>query len=431
MSDVLIPKVYKPFMELIEGRHPEVGVVICTGGRYSGKSHGVNLGLAHAVAQFGHRILHTRYTMVSASKSIIPDFKDKLDILGYNQFYTVNKNEINSNFDGGQVLFSGIKTGSNFQDSALKSLSNMSIFCTEEASEIPTFNEWEKIDLSIRSQDVQPFSVLILNPTDVSHWIFEEFFKKKNVRPGFNGIVDDVMYIHTTWEDLPEEFIVKKHLNKFKSAKKVYLRVLADLENGKEIEEKELKVFSWYKEIVLGGWKNSIDNLCVPHWQKFTDFPEKEPDYVLFGLDFGTSPDPNALVETRVYGDDVFIKEHLYKNDMLNSDLAEAVKESIGEDREGEIYVVADSANKQNIKELAKLGIYIIKCKKGSGSIEGGLQKLRSSNIFVHEESLNLIFELNHYHYTLVVNPKGERKIVPIDKDNHLMDAARYSLSIY
>lgn len=418
-------------MELIEGKHPDVGVVICTGGRYSGKSHGVNLGLAHAVAQFGHRILHTRYTMVSASKSIIPNFKDKLDVLGYNEFYDVNKNEINSNFDKGKVLFSGIKTGSNFQDSALKSLEDMSIFCVEEGSEIPTFNEWEKVDLSIRAQDVQPFSILILNPTDVSHWIFEEFFKKRGVKSGFNGIVDDVMYIHTTWKDLPEKFIVKKHLRKFKAAEITHNRVLADLEAGKEISDQDLKVFIWYKEIVLGGWKNSIDNLCVPLWQKFTDFPDQEPDFVLFGLDFGTSPDPNALVETRVYGDDVYIKEHLYKTEMLNSELADAINEAIGEERAGSIHVVADSANKQNIKELRKLGIYIIKCKKGAGSIENGLQKLRSSNIFVHEESLNMIFELNHYHYTLVVNTKGERKIVPIDKDNHLMDAARYSLSIY
>jgi phage terminase large subunit len=116
---------------------------------------------------------------------------------------------------------------------------------------------------------------------------------------------------------------------------------------------------------------------------------------------------------------------------MLNQEIADAIKEAIGENRAGDIYVVADNANKQSIKELSKLGIFIIPCKKGAGSIENGLQKLRSSDIFVHEDSLNLFFELGHYHYVLTENNKGERKVVPLDKHNHLIDALRYSLSIY
>jgi len=168
----------------------------------------------------------------------------------------------------------------------------------------------------------------------------------------------------------------------------------------------------------------------LQHWEEYTELPELTPDYTLMGLDFG-QVDPNALVEVNVYGNNAYIKEHLYKSDMTNQELVEVINEAITPERQGEVYVVADSAAKSNIKEIKKLGVYVIPCKKGAGSIEGGLQKMKSMNIFVHKESNNLKYELNHYFYIFKVNMLGERKVVPIDKDNHLIDAARYSLNIY
>ena len=411
-------------MELIEGKHTDVSKVICTGGRYSGKSYTVNLGLAHGVAQFGHRILHSRYTLVSASQSIIPDFKDKLDLLGHTEYYTINKSDITSNFDDGRVFFKGIKTGTNFQDSALKSLSDVSIFCTEEASEVPSYDEWEKIHLSVRAMDVQAFSVLILNPADISHWVYKKFFEECGVKAGFNGIVGDTMYIHTTWEDLPIHVITPMHLKRFKKSKEIYLKV----ESGKLDDPKSIKIHKWYKEVVLGGWRNSVDDVIYDYYELFTEFPDEKPDYHYYGVDWGFENDEFALSEVKVFGERLYCKEHIFQKKLSNAQAIELCKEVIGDE---EVYIIADSAEPKSIEEFIKSGLYVFKCKKGPNSVIEGIKIVQSFDMFVHKDSANLIHELDHYHFIEVLNARGEFKIAPVDKWNHLLDSIRYAVTIH
>lgn len=433
MSKIFIPKKYEPLFKLFRGELPEVERCIIYGGRESSKTFTTSLALVDATVNFNHRVLYTRYTMKSADKSIIPAFNNRVGLLGYSDYMHTTLNSVECKHNRGRVDFSGIKTSSGNQTAALKSLEDYSILIIDEAEEWQSYEEYEKIELSIRSKDVQPVSVIVMNPCDESHFVYQEFFLPHGIPNEFSGIVGKTLYIHSTYLDLGKKYVAKKNWDKFESARIVYENVekVPYSERKDGCSKKDLKTHEFYKYKVLGHWKTKKDNLCIEHWEEFKDFPEEEPDYTLFGLDFGTSPDPNALIETRVYGNDVYFKEHLYKTDLFNEQLAEIIKEAIGEEREGEIYVVADSAAKQNIKELQKLGIFIIKCKKGAGSIEGGLQKLRSMNIFVHEKSYNFKHELNNYHYILKVNLLGEMKIEPIDKDNHLIDAARYTVTIY
>ena len=423
---IRIPEIYTPLFELIEGYHKDVTLVIMTGGRYSGKSFIANIALANAMGFNGHKILNARYTMVSAEKSIIPDFKDKLDMLGLTDFYTINKKDISSNFDKSKMWFSGMKAGSNTQDSALKSLSDISLFYVEEASEIPTFEEWEKVDLSVRADNVQAFSMLVLNPTTTNHWIYKKFFKEKKVTAGFNGVVDGVLYIHSTWLDLEEDMIVKKHLPKFKSDHKFYIE-----NNIEDLTGKELGRFVRYRDIILGGWRNSVENVIFENWETFTEWRNDKPRYHTLGLDFGFK-DPNAIVETKVYEDAIYVRQHLFKPDVSNQDLANKIKQIELEHNGGKnMYTIADSARPEIIKELQKLGCAVVKCKKGAGSIESGIQKINSMNLFVYKDSLDLINELNHYHYVEKINILGERKIVPVDEYNHLIDSLRYSISLW
>ena len=427
-TEIKIPKVYRPLFELIEGHHPTVDVVIVTGGRYSGKSYTVLMGLAHAVAQFQHRLLQARYTMESAGQSIIPGFKSKLDLLGYSDYYQINKNTIESKFNHSRVFFKGLKTGSNTQDSALKSLEDVSIFCVEEASEIPTFEDFDKVHLSIRPLDVQGFSVLMMNPTHSSHWIYQKFFLDKEVKAGFNGIKNGVMYIHSAWTDLDESMITPMHLRRYKEAKAFYdSTTLEELEQTGN--QKLIKKYVWYRDIVLGGWRDSIDNVIFEYWEEFDTWPTDEPIYHTLGLDFGFK-DPNALVETKFYEDAIYVKEHLFKPDLKNSEIADAIKK-IYSDNGNEIYCIADNARPEIIRDLNEMGCAVVACKKGAGSIKDGIAKINSTNLFVHKDSNDLQNELNNYHYVERINSKGERKIEPVDSFNHLIDALRYSLSLY
>lgn len=429
MAELVISDRYIPLFQAFKGELPGVHTVIVNGGRFSSKSYTCSIAAAVGMAENNHRILSLRQTMTSARDSIVEEFKEKLELLNYGDKYQVNKDIITSNFNKSKVIFKGIQASSGSNTANLKSLKDLSCLFIEEAEELKSESELDKIRLSIRSIDIEPLTVLVFNAPDVSHFLYIKYFETRGVKGNFNGVHDGVLYIYTNYRDVPKQYIPKNIYNEYEDARVAY-EIVED-NPGIDHSKLILKKHDYYKYTILGGFKNQIDNLCVPHWDEFEEWPDKEADYICFGLDFGTSPDPNALVETRVYGNDVYTKECIYKTNMLNEDLADQINVSIAEGIEEESYVAADYAGGQNIIELKKLGIYIIKCKKGAGSIEGGLQKLRSSNLYIHKKSDNLKYELNHYHYIYKINILGERKIVPIDKDNHLMDALRYSLSIF
>ena len=408
--------------------HPTVNKVIVTGGRYSGKTFAINRLLANSVGSYGHRLAHTRYTAKSLDESIVLTFKTSMDELGFGGYYNVNKQDINSTFNDSRVFFRGIKTGSNNQDSSLKGLEDVSIFAVDEASEIPTFKEWEKVDLSIRGTGEfnVSFSLLILNPTSTSHWIYQNFFVDKGVKSGFNGIKGDTMYIHTSWKDLEEWMISDKHLPQLKADDDFYNNNIID-----DLSGKDLKRFVRYRDIILGGWRDSVDNVIFEMWDKFEEWPKDKPIYHTLGLDFGFN-DPNALVETKYYEHGIYVKQHLFKNELTNTEIGTAILDFYKDHNAGkQIYCIADNARPEIIRDLQSMGCAVVKCKKGAGSIEDGIQKILSKDLYVHKDSIDLQNEFNNYHYIEAINAKGERKTQPVDAYNHLIDAFRYSLSLY
>ena len=83
-----------------------------TGGRGSGKSFAVNNFIENLTFQKGHTILFTRYTLVSAGKSIIPEFVEKIDLQEHNEHFKITNNEVINTKTNSKVIFSGIKTSS-------------------------------------------------------------------------------------------------------------------------------------------------------------------------------------------------------------------------------------------------------------------------------------------------------------------------------
>ena len=63
---------------------------ILTGGRGSGKSYFTGVYLLALTLEVGHVILYTRYTLRAASVSIIPEFKEKIEILNIGSMYHIN-----------------------------------------------------------------------------------------------------------------------------------------------------------------------------------------------------------------------------------------------------------------------------------------------------------------------------------------------------
>ena len=225
---------YLPLFEIIHGKHTEVDTIIMTGGRLSGKSHGAGVAVSEGMIQKAWKVLYTRFTNLSVKDSIYAEFIKQLESTGYQEYCNIKQDRVNSKVGDGEVVFKGIKTGSGNQTANLKSLSGFNCFVVDEAEEIPSKETFKKVFYSIRSSDKRNVSILILNPTTKEHWIYKEFFEKKNIPAGFCGIVDNVLYIHTSYLDVAPEFVPEN--------------IRRDYEQLK-IEEPEE-----YNAVVGGGW---------------------------------------------------------------------------------------------------------------------------------------------------------------------------------
>tara|TARA_R110002020_G_scaffold360361_1_gene573014 strand:+ start:265 stop:1446 length:1182 start_codon:yes stop_codon:yes gene_type:complete len=379
---VLSPK-YKPLWQ------SDKRYFICTGGRGSGKSFSVTLFLLTLTFEEGHRILFTRYTLTSAKTSIIPQFIEVMEALGYDDsIFDINNDVITNKQTGSQIIFKGIKTGSKLQTASLKSLTGITTFVVDEAEELTEEDVFNKIDYSVRVKGVKNRVILIMNPTTRDNWIYDRWFVNTK---------NNTTYIHTTYLDNID------NLNE---------DIIDEFNYLKESKPKE------YEHIVLGGWKHKADGVIFENWETGT-FDESLP--FMFGVDWGFASDPSTLVKVAINNKTktLYLQECLYAHKQSTEQLTEHFKIVCGESM-----IVADNSELRLINEIRREGVNIYPVVKKPNSILAGIKKMQGYNMVICGESSNLIKELNNYAWI----DKGT-KTVPIDDHNHILDAVRYSLT--
>jgi phage terminase large subunit len=378
---------YKPLFE------NDTRYFIITGGRGSSKSFGVGTFTNLLSFEQGHKILFTRQTMTSAHLSIIPEFQEKIDLMQLNELFEVTKSEIKNKQSNSEIIFKGIRTSSGDQTANLKSLQGVTTWVLDEAEELTDESTFDKINLSIRQKGKQNRVILILNPSTKEHWIYKKFFEERGVQEGFNGIKDDVTYIHTTYEDnldnLDQSFINE------------ILRI-------KETNPQK------YKHQILGGWLNKAEGVVFNNW-RIDNF--EEVGTVIFGQDFGFSVDPTSLIKVSIDKSKkrIYAKEYLYKASLTTSDI---YNENLRYCNRS--LIVADSAEPRLIQELKSRGLNIKGIKKPT--IIERIALVQDYELIVDSESSNLIKELNNYVW------HDKKSQTPIDDYNHLLDALGYAV---
>lgn len=395
----------------------KVHTVIMTGGRYSQKSFATSLFTCIAAKDFNHRVLYTRYTLTSAQDSIIPEFEEKIDILNCHRAFSIKTDRIQGVRNDSKIVFKGIKTSSGNQTANLKSLKDFSMFVLDEAEEMPDFKSWDKIKKSIRALDVNNLSVLILNPVTTEHWIFVEFFELRGVPAGFNGIVDGVMYIHTSYLDLERQYIDDANWYDFEDKRKAY-EYYESLNEPEKLacDPKITRKWYYFKHVILGGWLGKSEGVIFENWS-IGAF--KEVGVPIYGQDFGFSVDPTTLVKVGIDKalKKIYLKELLYEPRLTTSQIIAKNKQLAPNG-----LIIADSAEQRLIYEVEKGGVNIKDAFKPPGSLTAGIAIMQDYELIVDPSSLNLIKELNHYVW------HDKKSKVPIDAWNHLIDAARYPI---
>ena len=178
---------------MLEGKQPEVDLVIVTGGRYSSKYYVVSTFAAEGFVQEDWKVLYSRFTNVAGQDSTVPEFAEKIELLGYENHVKETSNRFESLCGNGKVVFKGLKASSATQSANLKSLKGFNLWVNDESEEIPDYNTFKKIFLSIRSLEKRNITILILNPTVKEFLIHERYFAPYGIEDGFNGIRVNVM----------------------------------------------------------------------------------------------------------------------------------------------------------------------------------------------------------------------------------------------
>ncbi len=170
--------------------------------------------------------------------------------------------------------------------------------------------------------------------------------------------------------------------------------------------------------VYLFGLEGSIQGTIFTDYEVIDKIPD-EARLLGYGMDFGYSTDPLALIGLYKYNDSIIADEIIYQKGLLNSECSKLMKDM---KVMGEIY--ADSAEPKSIAEIKKYGFNIKPVEKGSDSVNYGIQVLQQQYIYITKRSTNLLEELQKYMWKK--SKDGGYENTPIDAYNHAIDALRY-----
>jgi phage terminase large subunit len=388
-----------PYADLYE--NTDKFITIVTGGRGSGKSYNVSVFLERLSFESGHKILFSRYTMASASMSIIPEFQEKIESDFASECFDVTKTDIINTYSDSIIMFRGIKIASGNQTAKLKSIQGLTTFVCDEAEEWTSEDDFEKIMLSIRQKGIQNRIIIIMNPCDSNHWVYKRFIEKTHKIKYYDGVPvqisthPNVLHIHTTYldnlENLSPEFL-------------------------KEVEDMKVNNPEKYAHVVIGRWADVAEGAVFKKWGIVDEFPAWAKK-IAFGQDFGYTHDPSASIRCGIVDNALYLDEVDYRTGLLSSDIIKTL-------RPWGLKVIADSADPRLIQEIHNGGIKIYAVEKGAGSINAGIDKMKDMEIYITKRSYNLQSEFRKYVWAK--DKDGNYINEPEDHDNHGIDAVRY-----
>ena len=369
---------------------------VISGGRASGKS--TNIAAYFLMKLMGKdyfRGVIARYTSKALTNSI---YRDILDLIGQwrlTGYLEIKGDEIRNKLNDNLILTHAMKLAEGTITAKGKGLARVTHLLIDEATELPSEEEYLKLVDSFRQKGTERRIFVLFNPTSKNHWLFKRFYLPDGqANPKW---LSTHGYLHTTYLDNADNLDPTKVL---------------EWEALREEDE------DYFAHHILGHWRDIGEGQVFKGWH--FDFAPDQESETLYGLDFGFSTDPTAMVRVQKRGQRLWIEELIYETGLTNEDIFQKlVKLRIP----STATILADAAEPKTIETLRRLGYRnITPASKGPDSVRAGIDKLRTFEVHVHPESSNLILEYYNYAYR-----GGTDK--PFDDYNHLMDALRYALS--
>lgn len=376
------------------------------GGRGSAKSHFfADLLVTRAVG--GHvRAVCVREIQKSIAKSVKQLIEDKISARGLSHLFRVLETHIEvvaGKGKGGRIDFQGMQ---NHTADSIKSLEGYNICWVEEAQSIsqrsldllrPTFRRGSELWFSWNPEKADdPIEALLCGS-----------------QPPARSIVVTANYMDNPW--FPEEL-------------------------REEMEVDRLRDPDKFAHVWLGQYKKVSGALVFRNW-KVEAFETPRDATRRFGADWGFATDPSVLISGFIVGRKLYIDYEAYAvgceiDDtpalFAGTDTKTPKRWENPNNRPGipgaTLWrITADSSRPETIAYMRKRGFKIQPATKGPGSVEDGIEFLKSFDIIVHPRCVHTAAELASYSFK--VDEKTE-EVLPIleDKNNHVIDALRYAL---
>lgn len=395
--EIETPRKFLPFLDpaRYKGAH---------GGRGSGKSHFfAEMLIERCKLKPGTRAACVREVQKSLKHSVKLLVEDKIRKFGLQGEFEILEAEIRTP-GGGVIIFQGMQ---NHTADSIKSLEGFDIAWVEEAQSLSQ----RSLDLlrpTIRAPGSELWFTWNPNkPTDPVDVLFRGEAAPKD------ATVVEVNADDNPW--FPPE-------------------LRADMDDDRERD------YDKYLHVWRGAYNTNSEARVFKNWV-VREFETPKDAEFRFGADWGFATDPTVLIRGFVDGRKLYVDYEAWGSqveidhipalfagdDTQTPKRWENPKKFPGIPGSHKWIIRADSARPETISFVRRREFRIVPAIKGPGSLEDGVEFLKSFDIIVHPRCVNTINELTYYSYKQ--DPLTE-EILPVleDKDNHTIDALRYAL---
>lgn len=364
----------------------QYNVYVLEGGSRSSKTHSIiQFWIAWAYENRGKekRVIVSRWKGTWLKATALKDF---IDILKQYKLYD-KKNHNKSEGSGIYRLFDTEFWFLGLDDEQRVHGMRSDAFWINEAIEA-SFEDYAQL-----MQRCEGFAILDYNPSEEEHWIYDKICKRPKT-----------FYSHSTMLD--NRLVPKNAKEQILSYEPTAANYAAGTVDKRKWEIYGLGKRAKIEGLVFDGFE-IIDEIPIWVTKRFN------------GIDFGYSNDVTSCGELGIHENSLYIDEYFYRTHMLSKDIIAALKEYKVHKK-----IWSESADPRLVDEIYNAGFNIHAVEKGQGSIEAGLDKMKTMKIYITERSVNTIKEFKNYTYQQDKNGKWINK--PIDMFNHSIDWVRY-----
>lgn len=397
LKDLIIPKFHPVHRDIKAGAHYEYWL---KGGRGSTKSSFISIEIVYNLLQDPniHAVCY-RKVGNKLETSVYNQIKWAINALGLSSAFKYYKSPLKIEYlpTGQNIYFAGLDDAENSK-SIKPEFGYIKILWFEELSQFDGMAEIRKVKQSvIRGGDEALVFYSYNPPPEPGNWVNQEARKIIPTR-----LVDSSTYL-----DVPAQWLGKPFLLEAENVKATNLLAYRHEYLGEEV----------------GTGLNVFTNINL---RSISSEEIRRFDHICEGIDWGYSIDPFVWVKChfeRKYKR-LYIFDEIYQVGLSNDDAIELVRKKHSPRCE----IIADSEEPKSVDEFNDSGLPIRGARKGPGSISFGIKKLRGlAQIIIDPERCpNTAKEWCEY--SLEVDKNGNPKSKYPDKNNHTIDAVRYSL---